>query len=720
MLPRLFLLLLGFCVGLPATTRAQLPVIQLHSLSRSAFQPGDTAEVQITGIFIDEVQELRFSHPGISAELLTHPPRPFSEKSVPREGFFRLRIASDVPAGSYEVRAIGRFGVSNPRSILVHRQLQFIATAGHDRMSASDVESGTLYHRHASPQRSDFYTLKVPPGEDVTFALLSEVIDSRLRGSVTVTDLSGGVIASWVGDSSGDLLRQVTIPADVNRVMISVEDVLFRGGSQYGYVLAVDTHRNAQDLEALQQPRHVRCISAEFATPRKLGESDDPVRIELPATIESYFDFATDQDHYLCTLTKGQSIQLSCYSDRLGEPTDTRIVVQRAVSEHRAVSKQRAVSSEQGSEGQENVSWQRVASGDDCQAVTDAAINLNSRDTELSFTAPESGEYRITVADQDSGEFLSKRQRYVLWVGPACTTPLLIAYAPFPHRDVNTSRPFGSHLLPGTASVIRVFALRRGYSGPIVVFVRSLPDGLSCQPVMMASGQSKTDLVLTTSQDALPGVHELEVIGNLVATDAESEVTATAAAVLWERDGQQPIIRTRVTDRLVVAISNQDSAPVTFSPAGSEPIEVAKGAKVTVPLKIERHDGTQNNVILRARNLPPGIKAADLNIAGDQSTAEWTFDVTAGTTLGLHSIWAQAETKVKHSVNPQSLARETAYNEHLKLLRADPTRSTEHAEMDQAIAASNQRLATLKKQVAPRDFTIFAATPTITLMVKPK
>ncbi|MEL6110302.1 MAG: hypothetical protein AAFU85_30200, partial [Planctomycetota bacterium] len=386
MRPRIQLLLhaLVFCWSVSAS--AQLPVIQLHGLSRSVFQPGEEAEIQVNGATTEEVTELRFSHPGISAQLLENPPRRFEENSTPKYGHFRLTVSGDVRPGRYEVRAIGRFGLSNPRSILVAKRVRHVTSIGHDSKSAASCEFGVLHHRHLTTQRSDMYWVDVTPGQVIQLGLFSEVIDSRMRGSITLSDQTGRVIGAMTGDSTGDVVRNFTVPPDVKRLLVAIDDVLYRGGPQFGYALAVTDAESATAIESLVSPLHPRCVSARFESPQRVEETTDATPINIPALIESEFDSQRDEDQFVCGLEKGQAIWVACYSDRLGQPTDTRIII------HRAISKP---------DGTKD--WQRVASGDDCQGVSDGILNLHSRDTELSFTAPEKGEYRITVNDQDTG-----------------------------------------------------------------------------------------------------------------------------------------------------------------------------------------------------------------------------------------------------------------------------------------------------------------------------
>src|SRR5688572_2629541 len=90
----------------PATASAQLPVARLHSVFPPGGRAGSSVEVTLTGQDLDDAKELRFSHPGIKAE--------------PAEGGkFKVAVAADVPAGTHDARAVGRFGISNPRAFSV-------------------------------------------------------------------------------------------------------------------------------------------------------------------------------------------------------------------------------------------------------------------------------------------------------------------------------------------------------------------------------------------------------------------------------------------------------------------------------------------------------------------------------------------------------------------------------------------------------------------------
>jgi len=87
-----------------SAVRAELPSIRFDRLTPLGASAGATVEAEIAGADIEEVQSLWFDHPGLTAE-------PVKDK----ERRFQIKVAPDVPAGTYDVRLVGRWGVSNPR-----------------------------------------------------------------------------------------------------------------------------------------------------------------------------------------------------------------------------------------------------------------------------------------------------------------------------------------------------------------------------------------------------------------------------------------------------------------------------------------------------------------------------------------------------------------------------------------------------------------------------
>src|SRR5439155_14306670 len=106
----------GFALLLGVTTvaRAELPSPRLDRLFPLGAAAGATVEVEVQGADLDGAKTLLFDHPGLRAEFI-------------KDRFFRITVAKEVPAGTYDVRLVGRWGVSNPRLLAVSHGLTEIA-----------------------------------------------------------------------------------------------------------------------------------------------------------------------------------------------------------------------------------------------------------------------------------------------------------------------------------------------------------------------------------------------------------------------------------------------------------------------------------------------------------------------------------------------------------------------------------------------------------------
>ena len=86
-----------------ATARGELPSIRFDRLTPLGGAAGTTVELEVAGAELDGVETILFDHPGLKATFV-------------KDKHFKLAVGDDVPAGTYDARLVGRFGVSNPRS----------------------------------------------------------------------------------------------------------------------------------------------------------------------------------------------------------------------------------------------------------------------------------------------------------------------------------------------------------------------------------------------------------------------------------------------------------------------------------------------------------------------------------------------------------------------------------------------------------------------------
>src|SRR5438128_2221920 len=82
-----------------AQSRAELPHIRLDRIFPLGGEAGATVLLDIAGKDLDDVKALHFDHSGLKAEFV-------------KPNQFRVTVAAGTPAGTYDVRAVGKYGIS--------------------------------------------------------------------------------------------------------------------------------------------------------------------------------------------------------------------------------------------------------------------------------------------------------------------------------------------------------------------------------------------------------------------------------------------------------------------------------------------------------------------------------------------------------------------------------------------------------------------------------
>jgi hypothetical protein len=146
-------------LGLGAAARADLPSPRLDRIAPLGAAAGSSAEVEVQGADLEDVKTLRFDHPGFSSE-----PVPMKER------LFKVTVAADVPAGTYDVRTVGRFGVSNPRLFAVSRGITDVAEKepNNDGAAAQVVQVNSAVNGISDGNDQDLFKVPLKKGQRVT------------------------------------------------------------------------------------------------------------------------------------------------------------------------------------------------------------------------------------------------------------------------------------------------------------------------------------------------------------------------------------------------------------------------------------------------------------------------------------------------------------------------------------------------------------------------
>jgi hypothetical protein len=219
---------------------AQFPTARLNAVFPAGGKQGSTFEVTLNGTDLDGANRLYFTHPGMTAKQVIVEPTEFDPQSRPAEGKFAVSIAADVPPGMYEVRASGKYGLSNPRFFAVDTRPELNETEPNSRIDqANEVPPGGIVNGVANGGADqDFFKFPARQGQRLLIDCQARRIDSRLDPMLVLYDSRGNELASAHDGSHRDTLLDYTVPAD-GFYVVAVHDFIYSGGPDHCYRLEI-------------------------------------------------------------------------------------------------------------------------------------------------------------------------------------------------------------------------------------------------------------------------------------------------------------------------------------------------------------------------------------------------------------------------------------------------------------------------------------------------
>ncbi len=219
---------------------AQLPATRLGSVVPSGGTPGSTFDVTIGGEDLDDVAGLHFSHPAIAAKPKMAEPGPFDQgpQVVPNQ--FVVSVPAGTPLGIYEVRAQGKYGLSNPRAFTVGDVPETVEIEPNDTAGAASAVTIPVVVNGISDRNGDVdhFKFTATAGQRILALALGRNADSRMDPVVAVFDAAGRELGSHRGHQGRNALVDFTAPAN-GEYTVRIHDAVYQGGRDYFYRLSI-------------------------------------------------------------------------------------------------------------------------------------------------------------------------------------------------------------------------------------------------------------------------------------------------------------------------------------------------------------------------------------------------------------------------------------------------------------------------------------------------
>ena len=601
---------------------------------------------------------------GIKAKQKTRDPKRYEEGPQPVANAFEITVAGNVPVGTYECRAIGTYGISNPRAFQVSNVEETREDNNNNNIeNAKDLKLGTILNGRSDGNADlDYYKFTAKAGQRLIFDCWSERIDSLMDATLVVMDREGRELVRNRDTNRRDPLLDFTAPAD-GEYYLKVYDFLYQGGADHIYRLSANT---GPYIDYVMPPAGKPGSKDKFTLfGRNLpGGSPSGVKIDGIELQKLAVDITLPAGDAARALSVGgvarpADLSVDGFEYRLGNsnPVTIGFVTGPAVAEKdpnntQAEAQQisppcevhgqfyprrdqdwfkfdakagevyyiEVISQRLGQPTDPFLLVQQVTKNDkgeeqvkDLQAADDNATNLggtdfptNTDDPTYKLTVPVDGTYRVLVRDLYYGSRGDPRYAYRLSIRKPQPDFRLVAIAKRPGQNNQGSRGSAAVIRKGGNEMIGVMAFRQdGFDGEITVTAEGLPAGVTCHEAIIGPKANSAQLVLQSTDAAAAWTGTIRIVGKAKIANADATRVARAGSIVWTGKQNQSATRSRMNRNLAFCVLNEQ-APFLAVASKEKAWETSRAGKLEIPIKVTRRGEFKGNLALKAHRTAQG------------------------------------------------------------------------------------------------------------------
>jgi hypothetical protein len=655
------------------TALAELPNIRLDRIQPLGANAGTTTEVEFVGNDMEDVNSLWISHAGITAA-------PVDKK----DRRFNITVAADVPAGTYDLRLVGRYGVSNPRLFAVTRGLKDVdeKEPNNEPAQSQPIAINSAIAGVSDGNNDDFFRIALKAGERVVIDCQAGKLDSPMDANLAVMSLEGKQLAASSDYNGRDPLLAFSAASD-GEYLIRVFDLSYRGGFPYRLLVTDKPYVTSLWPRVVQAGLAVELTARGHNLGPKASRSErndgglasDEFRFPFTAPAEvysqgayRYFDHPTDHSPLptaaTCTLT-GMQVRPPI-EDALNALTlviaDSPVILEAEPNDtaDKAQKVSLPLAASGRFDGPRDADWyeidvpepggpyafnvycerikgfadpyvvivddkdNRVQELDDF-GISTAAFTGNLRDPVGVVSLNGKRKYRVLV--QDRYRRGGERYQYVLTINKA--RPDFYAAA------IHSQNPG-----PGALTVWRGGAMYldvvihqlEGYNGPITVTAHGLPQGVTAMPTVLGNNNRGAFVLRADDQAAdFTGPISLIATGQRGDQALRREVRPyTRVSTEANKSSSRPM------QELMIAV--RGGAPYRLEWTNDR-IEMEAGAKAQLILRLTRLDAQfKGEVNIQPLNFPGQFKMANSAFKSGEVELMVPVEVQKGTPPGDYTL----------------------------------------------------------------------------------
>ncbi|MDX1931422.1 MAG: PPC domain-containing protein [Capsulimonadales bacterium] len=613
-----------------ATALAQTLRPTISTVTPTGGQRGTTVTFALRGINLGYGTAVLVDGPGLIVESVAPETPPAGSRNPDSKIDVRLRIAAETPPGRYPIRVLTPFGPSTTGYLCVGEWPQVAEKEPNNTPVESQPVSGTVTveGRIDGNEDVDLFRITLKKGQSIVCSAEAGSIGSALTPVLTLRNARKAECAFGAALSRSDTLVSYTA-TEAGDYFLTLSDLRYQGGANHFYRLTIGDVPGVTGvfplggragtlvpltLSGVNLPVSAsRPISVPVEIPNEplplpdsgnrrfavgtLPEVTENERNDTPGTatavavpsvvngrIHLPYSTAPDVDCFRFSAMKGQVILLEVAASRLGTPLDPVLTVLDGTGK-------------------------TLVENDDA----------NGRDSALTFTAPETGEYTARLADVAgrAGDGFA----YRLTIAP-----------PTPDFTLSFS-PDCLAVGPGDCIPLTVTAQRKhGFDGEIALRTDGLPNGLRLQGVhILKPGQNAVTLFALAATDGTPAAGRLRIVGTATVNGTTVERTAGSVEVNYLRENDQIKPSMKPVPLPVAAVTGPSDLVLVVPP---ERIVLKVGGTVALKVSVRRKDDFSAKIPVLVQGLPAGVSVSGNEIAEKATEATLTFKAEAGAAPG--------------------------------------------------------------------------------------
>ena len=669
-----------------APARAELPSIRFDRLQPIGVSAGSELEVTAVGRDVEDVQTLLFDRPGLTAEFV-------------KPTQFKIKVAADVPEGTYDVRLLGKYGVSNSRQLAVtHGLADVLETEPNNTAGESQpVALNSAVNGMSDGNGQDCFRFPARKGARIIIDCQAARLDSPLDANLILSTAGGQILANN-GDYYGrDPFIDFVAPED-GEYVATVHDLSYRGGFPYRLLItdrpqienvfprAVEAGKPIE-LTAFGRNLHPGRPPASVAGELPLDELK--FTVTPPGDLAGGYVFIEHPTEH-SVLPTAATFTLTGYQVRVPvnggalragllmvtdgplvsetepntretpQPLPLPVVVSGRFNQARDADWFEITAAESGSYSVDVYSERIGGRADPYVMLYDDKDNLV---TELDDAGPRVSAFDGHLRDPSGSFNLQDKRKYKLMVqdrysrgGPRYQYVLAIR-KPVPDFQIASIHsenpgPSGLNLWRGGAEYLDLIINQQGgFNGPITVTAAGLPPGVHAAPTVI-NNNTRGTFVLWSDADAAPWHGPIQLVATAQSGEQTLQHTVRPYTRVWADANPGS---SRPTRELTLGLQNEAPYALKIMP---DKVTVTAGQKAELKLSATRYwpdfKGKINVVPL---NLPGNFSVGNTEIPADQTEISLPIMVQANTRPGEYTLTVQGQAQVPFNKDPQAAAK---------------------------------------------------------------